>query len=91
MPADSLSEIMQMVLAEMERYKDKPPAFVVAQAEARIRSSSLAGARIHISRFAKAEALRRVAELDGLSVAQVSERTGYSDRYVRKLRGLLGG
>lgn len=67
-----------------------PVQAALEDAERSLRKS-LGGAQHHISRAPYISAKARVQQLDeqGLATAQIAERLGVSDRYVRKVRQLL--
>lgn len=70
-----------------------PPDPLQAALEAAERSlrSSLGGALHHISRAPHTSTKARIEQLDaaGLAPAQIADRLGISDRYVRKVRQQL--
>ena len=85
---DALTLILRMVRQQIEATGVPPDSLQDALSEAeRLSRSSLGGAAHHISRAPSMAAKARIIDLaaQGLSAAQVSERLGISDRYVRKV------
>lgn len=86
---DNLSMILNMIRQEMERYPDRPPAFVLNEAEGRIRRT-MGGLKVHICRMAKADTLRRLEALPAdTTPQQAAAILGVDESYVRRLRKLL--
>lgn len=87
---DALSIILRVVRETIEGSGAPPDALQdsIEAAERRLRSS-LGGALHHISRAPASSAKARIVELveqdPALTPAQIRERLGVSDRYVRKI------
>ncbi len=87
---DALAIILRVVRETVEATGAPPDALQagIDAAERRLRSS-LGGATHHISRAPSTSAKARIVELaeadPALTPAQIRERLGVSDRYVRKI------